>query len=391
MKNSISISLCLAGILLSTACSHSSEEIAIVAPLSAPGTPGGVGAGGLEKPVFSRACDGHDLSFLIALHGAEADPDFPGLDELPMLVASPTTDPVTPTRTQWIDTSDKNWSAGISREMDAISLGLDWLPFHPNTAPDSEVVVSWSPELPPAGFASIFYVKEGAIWAYSWGGDLKSLFPDDWSAFFKTETQLHSRPSLITPIMGSVRGVDFNGGFQGAWAPKLDCFLPPGAAPSEDEAMLFYSEPFGPLFASTATRIAAAGGAPLAWTWTSGKPVELRLVTDEGVVPLFPEEAIDDIVAFAYDRFHGIVMYSLADEDTAPFLVASVEEELSGTGLVTALVLSDVAPLLDHTGVPLGSSFSARPTGSCGIDPQKILGREELTRRLQQPPPVPAK
>ena len=374
------IPISLAGLLFTTACAH--EHNPPSAPSSLAAAPGGLTAGGLETPETLRPCDGHDLPFLIALQGAVANPDFPGLNRVPVLVADPVTNPVTLSRTKWVNAKSNDWTQALGRDLDAISLGLDWLPLEHDLDDVSGEVVSWSPKVPLEGFASILFVQEDAVWAYSWGTDLVKLFPSDWTTFSKSEVELHARTKMITPIGGTVTGLDFNGGFQGAWKPEPTCFSPPGPALGT-QATLFYSLPGKLLYTSMATAEVPPPGGSLTWSWSPGTPVELLLGTASGEVPLFPEGSNIDLVAFSYDRFNGIVMYSTSDEMSAPFMVADVTEGVSAEGVVVQLVLTNNQPLLDHFGEPLGESFSARPSGSCGIDPRRILGWRLPPRQLQ--------
>jgi len=369
MKSYVLITTTCVGLLLASACRTVPKAPLTVAP----------GATGLETGETLRRCDGHDLPFLIALEGTTDDPDFPGLSRLPVLVAYPETTPVGLTATDWVAGSGGHWTLALSPEIDAISLGLDWLSFKADIDPGSGKVRSWSPDIPPLGFAAIYFVEDGAVWVYAWGADLKTLFPSDWKSLERTEAELHSLASLTTGLGGRVTGLDVNGGFSGAWVSTVDCFLPPGALPDATEATLFYSVPGELLFTSHAEWGVVAPATTPSWSWSLGTSVDLIHETAAGEVPLFAEGT--DLVAFSYDREHELIMYSTDNEDDAPFMVAHASEVTDVDGTVIALVVSNVAPLLNHDHHALGASFSTRPSGSCGFDPQRILGERALQGR----------
>lgn len=314
----------------------------------------------LQAQDETPACDAHDLAFLAVMQDRTG-----GLGRVPLQLAMPVASGIQLVETGW-NKPPEDWSAdlvGSQSDMDAVSLGLDWLALRP-VADAGGFVTHWEPGVPTLGFACLFFSVDGDVHAYGWGSQLQLLFPSTASNFKEKVGLLHPAAGFDGSPGGILEGLDYNGGFYEPWLSDMECFVPPGGRPDPREITLFYSTPGAQLFTSMAVKT------PVGWDWTPGSPVELQ--HQDGSPVIGATHA--DITSFAYDRTNGIVMYSLAQGDF-PFEVAQVTQEILSGDVVKTLVITLPQPLLDHDGNILGAQFgSDRPTGSCGADP-RFLGR----------------
>jgi len=294
---------------------------------------------GIFTPAGLEPCDAHALPFLGHFTGTHPPDGVPAgttdLYRIPILVAKSKLGSIERSRTGWNNAAGTDWSVGLRGSFNALSVGLDWLLLDPVLSDVSGEVTSWRPGSASTGFGALFFVEDGDFWAYGRGPDLDELFTYDTALFDEQSGLLHSKAELDSPIGGTLAGVDFNGGFYGVWPHSAKCFPRP-IAPDSTEISLFYSRPGERLFTSVATKDTGGG----TWTWATGTPVELTVETPAGLEPLFAPGSKADITAFSFDRANQLLLYSLAD-DIAPFLVASVLQELAEGAVVKELILAE--------------------------------------------------
>ena len=249
---------------------------------------------------------------------------------------------------------------GIEYDVDAVTLGLDWIPIrwdHSQTPPKA-LLAPLSPGMPGGepGWAALLYTSDGVLKSYGWGS---VTFVAPGVDQLKPEAQL-AAPGRV------VDALDYNG-----WVREVGdfstCFEPPGEVPPVVDVLFSTSETSEPgqgavIWAVTAIQVGTT------WRWSPRREVTLHGLDIE--LGLDPTKA--DFDALALDREHGVLLYSLDQDDAAahPFYAVGVDVELDVDGTIQSLNVRETGPLHDENGTPLGTVIGPRPKAGCGIDPR---------------------
>ncbi|MCP3918622.1 MAG: hypothetical protein GY711_23995 [bacterium] len=247
---------------------------------------------------------------------------------------------------------------GAYYDIDAMTFGLDWIPveWYSDPEPPYSRARLETPDEP--GWGAIFFVSEfDDLWSYGWGAALSIV--EHGKKRMENEAQFLAHPGY------HVDAIDYN-----AWwyAEEPDervtsaglghyCFMPPAEAPTTIE-LLFSTTPGSDPGSGAKLRIASAR-------------IDHWQVSDVRVDNGPEGWDTADIVALAFDRAHGVLMYSL-DRGVEPFYVAKAVMDTDDAGAIFLRFDEEALPLRDPRGELMSGVIGPRVKGGCGNDPRLL-------------------